>query len=97
MVVLPFRFELVLLSNLKLDQCSEQCVFQVTSLRVALVAEEKQLQQIDLDSNFPVVAASIVDPYVALLTQNGRLMLFHLVLHPHVHLQVERERRLFWA
>lgn len=60
---------------------------QVTSLRVALVAEEKQLQQIDLDSNFPVVAASIVDPYVALLTQNGRLMLFHLVLHPHVHLQ----------
>ncbi|VDM68438.1 unnamed protein product, partial [Strongylus vulgaris] len=60
---------------------------QVTSLRVALVAEEKQLQQIDLDSNFPVVAASIVDPYVALLTQNGRLMLFHLVLNPTVHLQ----------
>ncbi|CAJ0599525.1 unnamed protein product [Cylicocyclus nassatus] len=60
---------------------------QVTSLRVALVSEEKQLQQIDLDSNFPVVAASIVDPYVALLTQNGRLMLFHLVLNPVVHLQ----------
>ncbi|CAJ0607439.1 unnamed protein product [Cylicocyclus nassatus] len=60
---------------------------KVTSLRVALVAEEKQLQQIDLDSNFPVVAASIVDPYVALLTQNGRLMLFHLVLNPVVHLQ----------
>ncbi|VDM61228.1 unnamed protein product [Angiostrongylus costaricensis] len=60
---------------------------QVTSLRVALVAEEKQLQQIDLDSNFPVVAASIVDPYVALLTQNGRLMLFHLVMHPHVHIK----------
>uniref|UniRef100_A0A158P6D2 CPSF_A domain-containing protein n=1 Tax=Angiostrongylus cantonensis TaxID=6313 RepID=A0A158P6D2_ANGCA len=60
---------------------------QVTSLRVALVAEEKQLQQIDLDSNFPVVAASIVDPYVALLTQNGRLMLFHLVMHPYVHIK----------
>ncbi|EYC02864.1 hypothetical protein Y032_0097g2982 [Ancylostoma ceylanicum] len=60
---------------------------QVTSLRVALVAEEKQLQQIDLDSNFPVVAASIVDPYVALLTQNGRLMLFCLVLNPNVHLK----------
>ncbi|CAJ0606008.1 unnamed protein product [Cylicocyclus nassatus] len=60
---------------------------QVTSLRVAFVAEEKQLQQIDLDSNFPVVAASIVDSYVALLTQNGRLMLFHLVLNPTVHLQ----------
>ncbi|KAK6009166.1 CPSF A subunit region [Ostertagia ostertagi] len=60
---------------------------QVTSLRVALVAEEQQLQQIDLDSNFPVVAASIVDPYVALLTQNGRLMLYQLVLIPHVHLK----------
>ncbi|KAK5967614.1 hypothetical protein GCK32_002862 [Trichostrongylus colubriformis] len=60
---------------------------QVTSLRVALVAEEQQLQQIDLDSNFPVVAASIVDPYVALLTQNGRLMLYQLVLVPHVHLK----------
>ncbi|VDO44205.1 unnamed protein product [Haemonchus placei] len=60
---------------------------QVTSLRVALVAEEQQLQQIDLDSNFPVVAASIVDPYVALLTQNGRLMLYQLVLFPNVHLQ----------
>ncbi|KAK6059497.1 CPSF A subunit region [Cooperia oncophora] len=59
----------------------------VTSLRVALVAEEQQLQQIDLDSNFPVVAASIVDPYVALLTQNGRLMLYQLVLIPHVHLK----------
>ncbi|WKY05418.1 hypothetical protein Q1695_005989 [Nippostrongylus brasiliensis] len=60
---------------------------QVTSLRVALVAEEKQLQQIDLDSNFPVVAASIVDPYVALLTQNGRLMLYQLMLNPFVHLK----------
>ncbi|CAJ0599672.1 unnamed protein product [Cylicocyclus nassatus] len=60
---------------------------EVTSLRVAFAAEEKQLQQIDLDSNFPVVAASIVDSYVALPTQNGRLMLFHLVLNPTVHLQ----------
>lgn len=37
-----------------------------------------RLVQMDLDLNFPLVAASIVDPMIAVLTENGRLMLFEL-------------------
>uniref|UniRef100_A0A1I7WN59 MMS1_N domain-containing protein n=1 Tax=Heterorhabditis bacteriophora TaxID=37862 RepID=A0A1I7WN59_HETBA len=60
---------------------------QVTSMCLALVADGQQLQEVQLDSNFPVVSVSIVDPFVALLTQNGRLLLFQLASQPHVHLK----------
>ncbi|CAI2349862.1 unnamed protein product [Caenorhabditis sp. 36 PRJEB53466] len=60
---------------------------QVTSTCIALVTDGQQLQEVHIDSNFPVVQASIVDPYVALLTQNGRLLLYELVMEPYVHLK----------
>ncbi|PAV90363.1 hypothetical protein WR25_22093 [Diploscapter pachys] len=60
---------------------------QITSLCVALVADGQKLQEVQLESNFPVVSASIMDPFVALLTQDGRLFLYQLTNHPHVHLK----------
>lgn len=45
------------------------------------------MQEVHIDSNFPVIQASIVDPYVALLTQNGRLLLYELVMEPYVQLR----------
>ncbi|CAI5448422.1 unnamed protein product [Caenorhabditis angaria] len=59
---------------------------QVTSTCIALVADGQQLQELHINSNFPVVMASIVDPYVALLTQNGRLLLYQLATSPYVQL-----------
>uniref|UniRef100_A0A8R1HRB4 Cleavage and polyadenylation specificity factor subunit 1 n=1 Tax=Caenorhabditis japonica TaxID=281687 RepID=A0A8R1HRB4_CAEJA len=60
---------------------------QVTSTCIALVTDGQQMQEVHIDSNFPVVQAAIVDPYVALLTQNGRLLLYELVMAPYVHLK----------
>ncbi|CAD6192787.1 unnamed protein product [Caenorhabditis auriculariae] len=60
---------------------------QVTSMCIALVADGQQLQEVHIDSNFPVTMASIVDPYVAVLTQNGQLLLYQLVTAPYVHLK----------
>ncbi|CAL2042312.1 unnamed protein product [Caenorhabditis brenneri] len=60
---------------------------QVTSTSIALVTDGQQLAEVKIDSNFPVVQASIVDPYVAVLTQNGRLLLYTLVSNPYMQLQ----------
>lgn len=60
---------------------------QVTSTCIALVTDGQQVQEVHIDSNFPVVQAAIVDPYVALLTQNGRMLLYELVMEPYVHLR----------
>ncbi|CDH93388.1 putative cleavage and polyadenylation specificity factor subunit 1 [Caenorhabditis elegans] len=60
---------------------------QVTSTCIALVTDGQQMQEVHIDSNFPVIQASIVDPYVALLTQNGRLLLYELVMEPYVQLR----------
>ena len=57
-------------------------------MSLCLVADDKKLQEIQLNTNFPVVAASIVDPYVALLTQHGKLILFEIAVSPEVHLKV---------
>ncbi|CAO4375754.1 unnamed protein product [Caenorhabditis nigoni] len=59
----------------------------VTSTCIALVTDGQQMQEVHIDSNFPVVQASIVDPYVALLTQNGRPLLYELAMEPYVHLR----------
>ncbi|CAP34673.1 Protein CBR-CPSF-1 [Caenorhabditis briggsae] len=60
---------------------------QVTSTCIALVTDGQQMQEVHIDSNFPVVQASIVDPYVAVLTQNGRPLLYELAMEPYVHLR----------
>ncbi|CAI4232020.1 unnamed protein product [Auanema sp. JU1783] len=62
-------------------------VVQITAMGVVLVAGNKQIQQFELDTNFPITSASIIDPYVAMLTQNGKLFLYQLVFQPSVHLQ----------
>ncbi|VDK42592.1 unnamed protein product [Gongylonema pulchrum] len=61
---------------------------QVTSSSIVVVAEGQQLQHIPLQQTFPARSASIVDPYIAICTQNGRLLLYELTNHPHVHLKV---------
>lgn len=47
-------------------------------MNIVLVGGDQQLQMIDVDSNFPVITASIVDPFITLLTQNGKLLLYRL-------------------
>uniref|UniRef100_A0A0M3K416 CPSF_A domain-containing protein n=1 Tax=Anisakis simplex TaxID=6269 RepID=A0A0M3K416_ANISI len=60
---------------------------QVTTSSIAVVAEGQQIQLIPLQLTFPVLSASIVDPFVAICTQNGRLLLYELENTPHVHLK----------
>lgn len=63
-------------------------IAQVTTSSIVVVAEGQQLQHVPLQLTFPVRSASIVDPYIAICTQNGRLLLYELTSHPHVHLKV---------
>lgn len=51
---------------------------QVTPTTIVLAQEGDLLETTRVDTNFPIAAASIVDPYIALLTQNGRLILYRL-------------------
>ncbi|VDK82154.1 unnamed protein product [Litomosoides sigmodontis] len=60
---------------------------QVTTSSLVMVAEGQQIQYIPLQLTFPVRSASIVDPYIAICTQNGRLLMYELTSHPHVHLK----------
>lgn len=61
---------------------------QVTTSSVVIVADDQQLQFIPLQLTFPAISASIVDPFIAICTQNGKLLLYELVNHPHIHLKV---------
>ncbi|VDN50784.1 unnamed protein product [Dracunculus medinensis] len=60
---------------------------QVTTSSVVIVADDQQLQFIPLQLTFPAISASIVDPFIAICTQNGKLLLYELVNHPHIHLK----------
>ncbi|MFH4978963.1 hypothetical protein AB6A40_005672 [Gnathostoma spinigerum] len=60
---------------------------QITESTIVLVAEDQQIQQIPLNLTFPARSASIVDPFIAICSQNGRLYLYELTNHPYVHLQ----------
>ncbi|CAJ0931010.1 unnamed protein product, partial [Mesorhabditis belari] len=51
---------------------------QVTSLSITMVAEDTQVQLVEIESMHPVISACISDPWVSLLTQNGRLLLYFL-------------------
>jgi len=51
---------------------------QVTPTTIILAKEGELMETIRVDTNFPIAAASIVDPYIALQTQNGRLILYRL-------------------
>uniref|UniRef100_A0A0N5A911 CPSF_A domain-containing protein n=1 Tax=Syphacia muris TaxID=451379 RepID=A0A0N5A911_9BILA len=60
---------------------------QVTTSSIVAVAEGQQIQHIPLQYTFPVLSASIVDPFIAICTQNGRVFLFELTNRPHVHIK----------
>lgn len=64
-------------------------MLKVTPTTVLLVSAltGQQLEMLMVDSNFPVINASIVDPYVVLLTLNGRFLLYRVVTSPSVLLQ----------
>lgn len=64
------------------------CCFQVTTSSIVVVAEGQQIQHIHLQYTFPVAGASIVDPFIAICTQNGRIFLFELTNRPHIHIRV---------
>lgn len=44
-------------------------------MMVVLMKGVERVQEIALDINFPVCQASIVDPFVSLLTENGELLI----------------------
>ena len=65
---------------------------QITPRSIVLVGTmdeetgEQQIALIDVNSNFPLVAASIVDPYIALMTQSGELLLYKWEIEPELGL-----------
>lgn len=52
---------------------------QVTSGGVRLLEGTVQIQHIPVDVGSPLVAASLADPYLAVLSESGTLMIFTLV------------------
>ncbi|KAK0428982.1 hypothetical protein QR680_011121 [Steinernema hermaphroditum] len=53
---------------------------QVTPTGFTLVADMKIVKAVNLNINFPVISASILDEYIAMMTQNGRLILYQIAL-----------------
>ncbi|KAK3856715.1 hypothetical protein Pcinc_036978 [Petrolisthes cinctipes] len=54
-------------------------IIQVTSGGVRLLEGTVQIQHIPVDVGSPLVAASLADPYLAVLSESGTLMIFTLV------------------
>jgi hypothetical protein len=50
-------------------------------------SNDEKLTTHRINTNFPISSASIVDPYIAMVTQNGRLLLYKVEYSPSVHLQ----------
>lgn len=57
-------------------------------MNIVLVANDTQLSVVNINSNFPVSMAAIVDPFIVLLTQNGKILLYRLVTNPVIQLQI---------
>lgn len=51
---------------------------------------EQQIALIEVNSNFPIIAASIVDPYIVLMTQSGELLLYKWETEPELGLNQVR-------
>jgi hypothetical protein len=43
---------------------------------------DQRLFSMAVNTNFPISSASIVDPYIAMITQNGRLLLYKVEYTP---------------
>uniref|UniRef100_A0A915DJB3 Cleavage/polyadenylation specificity factor A subunit N-terminal domain-containing protein n=1 Tax=Ditylenchus dipsaci TaxID=166011 RepID=A0A915DJB3_9BILA len=65
------------------EMANGSVVVQVAAMSIVLVCNGQQLEMVNIESNFPVVAASINDPFITLLTQNGRILLYRLVPTQH--------------
>lgn len=57
-------------------------------MNIVLIANDKQLRIVNINSNFPVLMAAIVDPFIVLLTQNGKILLYRLITNPTIQLQL---------
>ncbi|KAI6233639.1 hypothetical protein M3Y99_00877900 [Aphelenchoides fujianensis] len=66
---------------------------QVTASSIVLVGTisdergDEQIASLHINSNFPVVLASIVDPFIAITIQSGQFLLYRLETEPSVHLR----------
>ncbi|XP_076048497.1 cleavage and polyadenylation specificity factor subunit 1 [Oratosquilla oratoria] len=54
-------------------------IVQVTSGGVRLLEGTEQIQHVPVDVGFPLVLASLADPYLTILAQDGTLVIFTLV------------------
>lgn len=57
-------------------------------MNIVLVANDTRLNIVKIQSNFPVLMAAIVDPFIVLLTQNGKILLYRLINNPTIQLQL---------
>lgn len=48
---------------------------------------DERLFSMGVNTNFPISSASIVDPYIAMITQNGRLLLYKVEYSPDLSLR----------
>uniref|UniRef100_A0A915N8V0 Cleavage and polyadenylation specificity factor subunit 1 n=1 Tax=Meloidogyne javanica TaxID=6303 RepID=A0A915N8V0_MELJA len=69
------------------DLAEGNVAVQITPTSIVLVANDQQIDCISIDSSFPVISASLIDPYLALLTLNGRFFLYQLFTKPNIHLK----------
>lgn len=47
---------------------------------------DAEILSLKIDTNFPIAFASIIDPYIAMITQNGRLLLYKVEYFPQISL-----------
>jgi hypothetical protein len=47
---------------------------------------DAEILSLKIDTNFPIASASILDQHIAMLTQNGRLLLYKVEFTPRVTL-----------
>nr|CAD2194499.1 unnamed protein product [Meloidogyne enterolobii] len=69
------------------DLAEGNVAVQITPTSIVLVANDQQIDCISIDSSFPVISASLIDPYLALFTLNGRFFLYQLFTKPNIHLK----------
>ncbi|CAK5046648.1 unnamed protein product [Meloidogyne enterolobii] len=73
--------------NVAVQVCKFFCPIYSKHISIILVANNQQIDCISIDSSFPVISASLIDPYLALLTLNGRFFLYQLFTKPNIHLK----------
>lgn len=57
---------------------------------------DEHIATLDINTNFPISFASIVDPYIAMITQNGRLLLYEIDQTQNVNLTEVKYSSIFF-